>query len=127
MSRNGPTGPSPGTALPGLMMAGHKKGRATMKNQKLWREIRHISADNLRRLCIHQRWYTKGDNAAYNHLLIDLAENKKNLTTRDIIEIAEDIAAHSDLSEVEPECDIVACIAYEVAGIATTSFRREEG
>ena len=54
-----------------------------MKNQKLWREIRHISADNLRRLCIHQRWYTKGDNAA--------------------------------------------CIAYEVAGIATTSFRREEG
>ena len=92
-----------------------------------YRETRRISADNLRSLCIRMDWYTRGTCQEYDHLLIDLAERKENLATADIIEIAEDIAAHSDLEEVEPECDIVACIAYEVAGIATTAFRREEG
>lgn len=94
---------------------------------KKYKEIRRISADNLRRLCIAQEWYTRGTNQDYDHLLIDLAENKENLTTADIIEIAEDIAAHSDLSEVCPEEDIIASIAYEVASIATTAFRKEEG
>lgn len=89
-----------------------------------YKEIRRISACNLRALCISMNWYTRGNNEAYSHLLIDLAEHKENLTTADIIEIAEDIAAHSDLDDVCPEDDIIASIAYEVASISTTFFRR---
>ena len=89
-----------------------------------YKEIRRINAIDLRALCISMDWYTRGDNEAYNHLLIDLAEHKENLTTADIIEIAEDIAAHSDLDDVCPEDDIIASIAYELARISTTCFRR---
>lgn len=91
-----------------------------------YKEIRRLSASNLRSLCIQMDWYTRGDNEEYEHLLLDLAEHKENLTTADIIEIAEDIAAHSDLDDVCPEDDIIASIAYEVASIATTCFRRVE-
>lgn len=92
-----------------------------MKN---YTEIRRISACNLRALCISMNWYTRGNNAEYGHLLLDLAESKENLTTDDIIEIAEDIAAHSNLDDVCPEDDIIASIAYELASISTTCFRR---
>ncbi len=44
--------------------------------KKEYKEIRQINADSLRRLCISKRWYTGGDNAAYNHLLYDLADDK---------------------------------------------------
>ena len=59
--------------------------------KKEYKEIRQINADSLRRLCISKRWYTGGDNAAYNHLLYDLADDKENITTEDIVEIAQDI------------------------------------
>lgn len=89
-----------------------------------YKEIRRISADNLRALCISMNWYTRGTCSDYDHLLIDMADSKDNLTTADIIEIAEDIAAHSNLDDVCPEDDIIASIAYEVASISTTCFRR---
>ena len=47
--------------------------------KKEYKEIRQINADSLRRLCISKRWYTGGDNAAYNHLLYDLADDKENI------------------------------------------------
>ena len=72
-----------------------------------YKEIRTLTANNLRNLCIRQNWYTCGDNAEYEHLLYDLAASKSHLTTQDIIKIAEDIAAHSDLQD-----------DYDVAGIA---------
>lgn len=37
--------------------------------KKEYKEIRKINADSLQSLCISKRWYTRGDNAAYNHLL----------------------------------------------------------
>lgn len=89
-----------------------------------YKEIRRLSACNLRALCISMNWYTRGNNEQYEHLLLDLAERKENLTTDDIIEIAEDIAAHSNLDDVCPEDDIIASIAYELASIATTCFLR---
>ena len=91
-----------------------------------YKEIRRISSSNLRALCIRMQWYTRGNNDEYSHLLLDLAEHKKHLTTADIIEIAEDIAAHSNLDDVCPEDDIIASIAYELASIATTCFCRVE-
>lgn len=91
-----------------------------------YEEIRRVSAENLRALCINMNWYTRGTCSDYDHLLIDMAHSKDNLTTADIIEIAEDIAAHSNLDDVCPEDDIIASIAYEVASISTTFFRQVE-
>lgn len=86
-----------------------------------YKEIRTLSAMNLRALCIRQNWYTGGDNAEYEHLLYDLAAGKANLTTENIIEIAEDIAAHSDLSD---GYDIEG-IAWEVNRACNVSFEKQ--
>ncbi|MGN0398854.1 MAG: hypothetical protein ACI4EO_01885 [Blautia sp.] len=84
--------------------------------RKEYREIRKIRADKLRILCIEENWYTRGDCEAYNHLLFDLAGNKENITTEDIVEIARDILEHS-----ETDMDIES-ICYYVARILDTFF-----
>ena len=86
-----------------------------------YKEIRTLTAYNLRALCIRQNWYTRGDNAEYEHLLYDLADSKPNLTTQDIIEIAEDIAAHSHLQDGYD----VAGIAWEVNRASNVSFQEQ--
>ena len=88
------------------------------KNMKQYKEIRKIRASALRQLCIDRDWYTTGDNDEYGHLLYDLADNKENLSTADIIEIATDIMEHSDLSADYT----VESIAFEVARIADVFF-----
>ena len=84
-------------------------------------EIRHLTAYDLRGLCIRQNWYTGGDNAEYEHLLYDLADSKPHLTTEDIIEIAEDIAAHSTLRDGYN----TERIAWEVNRICNVSFEKQ--
>ena len=84
-------------------------------------EIRHLTAYDLRGLCIRQNWYTGGDNAEYEHLLYDLADSKPHLTTEDIIEIAEDIAAHSPLRDGYN----IEGIAWEVNRICNVSFEKQ--
>ncbi len=86
--------------------------------KKQYKEIRKIRASALRQLCINNDWYTSGDNDEYGHLLFDLADHKENLSTADIIEIATDIMAHSDLDD---DCTIES-IAFEVARIANVFF-----
>lgn len=81
-----------------------------------YREVRKIREDDLRNLCIAKRWYTRGDSAAYNHLLNDLAENKENITTDDIVEIALDIMEHSNTDQE------LTSICFDVARIAVTFF-----
>ena len=85
---------------------------------KQYKEIRKIRASALRQLCIDHDWYTAGDNDEYSHLLYDLAGNKENLSTADIIEIAADIMEHSDMS---PDYTIES-VAFEVASIANVFF-----
>ena len=84
-------------------------------------EIRHLTAYDLRGLCIRQNWYTGGDNAEYEHLLYDIADSKPHLTTEDIIEIAEDIAAHSALRDGYN----IEGIAWEVNRICNVSFEKQ--
>lgn len=84
--------------------------------KKVYKEIRQINADSLRRLCISKCWYTGGDNAAYNHLLHDLAADKENITTEDIVEIAQDIMEHSNTDQE------LTSICFDVARIADTFF-----
>ena len=79
-------------------------------------EIRKIDAESLRKLCVARRWYTRGDNAAYNHLLNDLEEGKENITTDDIVEIALDIMEHSNTEQE------LTSICFDVARIAVTFF-----
>lgn len=86
--------------------------------KKQYKEIRKITASSLRALCVRQDWYTAGDNDEYGHLLFNLAGDKENLSTADIIEIAADIMAHSDLDD---DCTIEE-IAFEVARIANVFF-----
>ncbi len=86
--------------------------------KKQYKEIRKITASSLRALCVRQDWYTAGDNDEYGHLLYDLTQNKENLSTADIIEIAADIMAHSDLDD---DCNIEN-VAFEVASIANVFF-----
>lgn len=81
-----------------------------------YREVRKIREDDLRNLCIAKRWYTRGDNAAYNHLLNDLAGYKENITTDDIVEIALDIMEHSNTDQE------LTSICFDVARIAVTFF-----
>jgi len=88
----------------------------TMKKQ--YKKIRKITASSLRDLCVRQDWYTAGDNDEYGHLLFDLAADKENLSTADIMEIAADIMAHSDLDD---DCTIEE-VAFEVARIANVFF-----
>ncbi len=86
-----------------------------------YKEIRTLTAYSLRSLCIRQNWYTRGDNAAYEHLLFDLADSKPHLTTEAIIEIAEDIAAHSNLQDGYD----IAGIAWEVNRASNISFQEQ--
>jgi len=83
-----------------------------------YKEIRRLTARDLRELCINQNWYTKGTQQEYNHLLLDLAADKEHLTTTDIIEIAEDIRAHSEY----PDIYDVGAIAWEVNRICSVCF-----
>lgn len=81
-----------------------------------YREIRKISADSLRDLCIAKNWYAKGTCKDYRHLLFDLADSKGNITTDDIVEIAQDIMDHSyTVQEFTSVC-------FDIAKIAVTFF-----
>lgn len=86
-----------------------------MKTKWSFKEVRKISAESLRALCIKNDWYTGGSNKEYEHLLLDLADNKENITTDDICEIVQDIINHSHLLAEDFEH-----VAFEVLQIATT-------
>lgn len=62
-------------------------------NKYGYKEIRQISMTKLRGLCISKNWFTKGDIKQYETLLN--YSNKNNITTDDIVEMAEQIIEHS--------------------------------
>ena len=84
------------------------------------KETRKISALDLRKLCIERNWYTRGDCEEYENLLFNLADSKENITTEDIVAIAEDIMEHSDIDGEETED-----ICFSVARIAVSHFKAE--
>lgn len=84
-----------------------------------YREVRRIFAEDLRELCIRKNWYTRGDSKAYSHLLNELAHEKENITTDDIVEIAQDILEHSNTDQE------LTSICLEVARIAVSLFEEK--
>lgn len=64
----------------------------------MFKEYRRISRNALRSLCIKQDWYTRGTNEQYSEIL-DYASSKSNLSTRNLVHIAQDIIAHSEMHQ----------------------------
>lgn len=58
----------------------------------------HLSAYQTRMTCIERGWYTHGDNEAYGKML-DKCDD--DLAIDEVVEIAEDIIAHSDPEVME--------------------------
>ena len=80
------------------------------------KESRYIISTTLRALCIQYDWYTCGTNEEYAHLF-ELAD-KENLTTTDMVAIAEDIIAHSEWDENLT----IPYVCFELGDIAITRF-----
>ena len=79
-------------------------------------EKRVLYNDDLRNLCISKNWYTKGDNEQYSKLL---KKCNDNMTTEDIIEIAEDILQHSKTEHY------LESIAFEISKMMYSFFEEE--
>ena len=82
-----------------------------------YREIRKIDADSIRKLCIEKGWYTKGTYQDFRHLLIDLVDSKGNITTDDIVAIAQDIMEHSNTDQE------FTSVCFDVARLAVVFFK----
>ena len=62
-------------------------------------EHRFLDEEDVRELCIRERYYTCGDNAAYKAMLnyiFDIEEKWQSVTVEHLQHIAEDIKAHSN-------------------------------
>lgn len=78
-------------------------------------ERRKLYSGDLRILCIRKNWYTEGTNEEYE-LLLNIPNEHENIDTETIVDIAEDILAHS-----HTEYDLPA-ICFEVAEICHSFF-----
>ena len=59
------------------------------------KELRKLSMEKIRRMCIDNDFYTDGDCYEYDRMLT-YANNVKRATTKEIEKIATDIKEHSD-------------------------------
>lgn len=59
-----------------------------------YKEVRKISLENIRQMCIEHNWYDYGTNKDYDTLLS--YSNKDNITSDDIIEMAINIFDHTE-------------------------------
>lgn len=83
-------------------------------------ETRTLSASKLRSLCIKNEWYTCGDNEEYSRLfdrLTDCCGCPEHMTTEKLVEVAEDIWDHSDITDYTIET-----VLFELARACSTYF-----
>lgn len=81
-----------------------------------YKEIRKVSLYNLSQLCCEQEWFTNGTTKEYERLL--RYSEKENITTDDIVEMAERIIEHSDLHPDMQFTDVM----FAIGDICTTHF-----
>lgn len=76
---------------------------------KKYIETRHLTAYELRRICIRNDWYNCGTNEEYENLFARLRSNGgyAHITTEKLAEIAADIMEHSDDMEDWSMTDIM--------------------
>ena len=99
------------------------------------KEVRHIYAEELRKVCIEFNWFTRGTSEEYQTLFDMTYESvydeewgrffheSKNITIEDLEKMAHWIADHSELEEGED----IPCIMYTLANHAMTIFYEETG
>lgn len=70
---------------------------------KKYRELRRISMNAVYSICNTYHFYTRGDCKAYDNLLRNIVNPKKQLTVKYALKIATDIKNHSntDFTEIE--------------------------
>lgn len=88
-----------------------------------YEELKRLSPDAVRNLCIKKEWYTRGDVNAYAAMLDKvwkIEESEKSITPDQLGEIAEDILEHSDTEYT------VESIMWELNRAVNTFYFRAE-
>ena len=87
-------------------------------------ETRTLNSTELRSLCIKKNWYTHGTNEEYYNLFSKLTENfhAAQMTTEKLVEIAEDIFAHSDENDCTDGYLEIPSILFDLAAACWTTF-----
>lgn len=80
-----------------------------------YKEIRKIDAAKIRGLCIKHDWFTNGTNEEYG-VLLQYGFSGKEITTDELVEMAELILEHSD-TDYE-----ITSVMYELNQICYTYF-----
>lgn len=84
-----------------------------------------LRANDVRKMCIAQDWYTCGDCRAYESLLGMC--NSTNVTTELIYKIAKDIVEHSDLSAYcQSDTENIESVMFSVNKCVNEFFTIEE-
>lgn len=87
-------------------------------------ENRTLSASDLRSLCIRNNWYTCGTCAEYEALFNRLYDEDgcpMNLTTEKLAQIADDIMAHSEISDYT-----ITTVMYELNKACAVYFEEDD-
>lgn len=91
---------------------------ARKKSLPKFKEVRTVSWDEIKTLCIKKGWYTRGTSEQYSNLA-RFVYDMEEATTEDLVYIASDILEHSDT-----EYDIEE-ILWELNRVCNTSFKHE--
>lgn len=83
-------------------------------------EKRTTSIDDLRGLCISRNWFTRATCKEYDAFLTKAAV-LDNITTDDLVELAEAVKEHSDCDDMEIET-----IMWYLPTACSTTFERDE-
>lgn len=89
----------------------------TTRNIPKYKEVRIITWDSVRNLCIAKEWYTRGDNKAYSELA-GYVSDLEEATTEALAVIAHDIYEHSNTDYC------VEAIMWELNRASNTQFAR---
>ena len=84
-----------------------------------------IDSEGVRNFCIHNNLYTRGDNMDYRELLSSVNE-LHNCTPQDIINIAKDIAEHSDAQDAKIYVSVENIAYYLCGGVMFTEIEIDD-
>ena len=85
-------------------------------------KFRHtINSEGVRNFCIHNNLYTRGDSIDYRELLNSIDEIY-NCTPQDIVNIAKDIAEHSDEQDAKIDLSLGNIAYYLCRNVMFTSL-----
>ena len=84
-----------------------------------------INSESVRKFCIHNDLYTRGDNMDYTELL-NSVDDIDDCTPQDIINIAKDIAKHSDVQDAKIDLSLGNITYYLCEDVIRTGFEFDD-